>query len=118
MNLIELIPIFHTEIELYRKKTINVKSNEGSAVSFMVRPKRVGLVNIKVTARTSQAGDGIEQLLKVEPEGEPQYENMALLIDLRDKSSFDGNFSINIPKNAVADSTKIEISAIGNYVLH
>lgn len=81
----------------------------------MVRPKRVGLVNIKVTARSSQAGDGIERLLKVEPEGEPQFENMAILIDLRDKSKFDGNFSISIPKNAVADSTKIEISAIGKY---
>lgn len=84
----------------------------------MVRPKRVGLVNIKVTARSSQAGDGIERLLKVEPEGEPQFENMAILIDLRDKSKFDGNFSISIPKNAVADSTKIEISATGKYHLH
>lgn len=104
---------FLTEIELYRRKTINVKSKEGTSLSFMVRPKRVGLVNIKVTAQSSQAGDGIVQMLKVKPEGETQYENMAILVDLRDKSKFDGNFTINIPKNAVSNSTSIQISAIG-----
>lgn len=107
--------ILLTEIELYRRKTINVKSNEGTSISFMVRPKRVGLINIKVTARSSQAGDGIEQVLKVKPEGETQYENMAVLIDLRDNSKFDGNFTINIPKNAVLDSTKIQVSAVGKW---
>lgn len=112
---ISLILVNFIEIELYRRKTINVKSNEGTSVSFMVRPKRVGLVNVKVTARSSQAGDGIERLLKVKPEGETQYENMAILVDLRDKSKYEGNFTINIPKNAVLDSTKIEISAIGRY---
>lgn len=101
------------EIELYRRKTINVKSNEGTTISFMVRPKRVGFINIKVTARSPQAGDGIEQLLKVEPDGETHYENSALLADLRYISKFDGNFTINIPNNVVPDSTKIEISVIG-----
>lgn len=82
----------------------------------MVRPKKVGPVNIKVTARSSRAGDGVERILHVEPEGVPQYENMALLIDLRDRTQFDGNFTFEIPKNAVPDSTKIEISAVGMYL--
>lgn len=81
----------------------------------MVRPKRVGFINIKVTARSSQAGDAIERILKVEPEGEPQYENMAIFVDLRDKTNFDGNFTVDIPKNAILDSTSIKVSAVGVY---
>lgn len=92
-----------------------MKSNEGSSLSFMVRPKRVGFINIKVTAKSSQAGDAIEKILKVEPEGEPQYENMAIFVDLRDKTNFDGNFTIDIPKNAIPDSTSIKVSAVGVY---
>lgn len=79
----------------------------------MARPKRVGFINIKVTARSLQAGDDIEQLLNVLPDGETQYENVAILADLRGKSEFVGNLTINIPKNVVPDSTKIEIRAVG-----
>lgn len=101
------------ELELYRRKTIHVKSNEGTGLSFMVKPKRVGPMTIKVTARSPRAGDGVERVLLVEPEGVTQFENMAMLIDLRDKTQFDGNFTFEIPKNAVPDSTRIEISAVG-----
>lgn len=82
----------------------------------MVKPKRVGPINIKVTARAPRAGDGIERILQVEPEGVAQFENMAMLIDLRDKTEFEGNFTFVIPKNAVSDSTKIEISAVGKTI--
>lgn len=107
------VSIPFTELELYRRKTVRVKPNEGAGLSFMVKPKRVGPMNIKVTAQAPRAGDGVERILLVEPEGVPQFENMAMLIDLRDKTQFDGNFTFEIPKNAVQDSTKIEISAVG-----
>lgn len=71
-------------------------------------------MTIKVTAQSPRAGDGVERILLVEPEGVAQFENMAMLIDLRDKTQFDGNFTFEIPKNAVPDSTKIEISAVGD----
>lgn len=101
------------EIELFRRKTIHVNSNEGAGVSFMVKPKKVGPITIKVTASGPRAGDGVERILQVEPEGVPIVENMAMLIDLRDKTQFEGNFTFLIPKNAIPDSTKIEISAVG-----
>lgn len=104
---------FYSEVELYRKKMVHVNSNEGAGLSFMVKPKRVGPINIKVSARSPRAGDGVERILQVEPEGVTQFENMAMLVDLRDKTQFDGNFTFVIPKNAVPDSTKIEISAVG-----
>lgn len=79
----------------------------------MVKPKKVGPITIKVTARTPRAGDGVERVLQVEPEGVQLVENLAMLIDLRDQSQFNDNFTFVIPKNAIADSTKIEISAVG-----
>lgn len=105
-----------TELELYRRKNIHVKSHEGTGLSFMVKPKRIGPINIKITARSPRAGDGIERILLVEPEGVTQYENMALLIDLRDKTQYDGNFTFEIPNNAIPDSTRIEISAVGDII--
>lgn len=103
-----------SEVELYRRKIVSVNSNEGAATSFMVKPKKIGNIPIKVTARTSRTGDTVEKILKVVPEGVTVYESSAILIDLRDKSNFDGNLSVTIPKNAVSDSTHIEVAVVGS----
>lgn len=79
----------------------------------MIKPKKAGLITVKVTARSSSAGDGVEKTLLVKPEGVPQYFNKAMLVDLRDKSKFESNFTIEIPKNAISDSTRIEVGAVG-----
>lgn len=100
-------------MELYRRKRLSVNSNDGAAVSFMIRPKKAGLITIKVTARSSIAGDGVEKTLLVKPEGVPQFMNQALFVDLRDKAKYESNFTIEIPKNAVPDSTRIEVGAVG-----
>lgn len=98
---------------MYRRKKFSVNSNDGASTSFMIKPKKVGLITVKVTARSSYAGDGVEKTLLVKPEGVPQYLNHAMLVDLRDKAKFDSNFTIDIPKNAVPDSTRIEVGAVG-----
>ena len=95
-------------------KSIAVKSNDGSTVNFIVKPTKAGNIKIKVTATSATAGDGLEQMLIVEPEGVTQYHNKALFIDLRNVKEFKSNFHIDIPDNAVPDSTKIEVSAIGD----
>lgn len=100
--------------ESQRKKKVFVKSNSGSSVSFMIRPLKVGHITIKVVATSNVAGDGVERELIVEPEGITKYVNTALLIDLRNTSDFKSNINITIPSDAVPDSTKIEVSAIGD----
>ncbi|CRK99836.1 CLUMA_CG013142, isoform B [Clunio marinus] len=101
-------------IETQRKKNINVKSQSGTSLSFMIRPLKVGHITIKVTANSAVAGDGVERQLIVEPEGVTQYKNEAVFIDLRNNPEFKTNISITIPPNAVPDSTRIEASAIGD----
>jgi CD109 antigen len=101
-------------VESQRKKQVVVKSNSGSSVSFMIRPLKAGKITIKVTATSPTAGDGIERELIVEPEGITHFMNKAVFIDLRNGNEFKTNITIDIPKNAIPDSTFIEASAIGD----
>ncbi|XP_012262615.2 CD109 antigen-like isoform X2 [Athalia rosae] len=102
------------KLELYRKKRIEVKANSGSSVSFMIIPRDLGYIIIKATATSPLAGDSIEDRLLVKAEGEIQYRNKAIFVDLRNLKSFDTNFTVDIPKNAVVGSEHIEVSAVGD----
>lgn len=103
----------YIEIELFRRKRIAVPSNSGKATSFMIKPNKVGPLIIKVTATSPRAGDAMERILPVEPEGVAQFINDAMFVDLRTATEQEANFSIEIPKNAVEDSTRIHVTAIG-----
>lgn len=53
------------ELELYRKKKIEVKANSGSSTSFMIIPRELGYITIKATANSVLAGDSVEHKLLV-----------------------------------------------------
>lgn len=80
----------------------------------MIQPKKVGPITIKVTATTPFAGDGVEMPLLVEPEGVTQYINEAVFVDLSQASPFEQTLDLKVPKNAVPDSTKIEVAVMGD----
>lgn len=71
-------------------------------------------MTIKVTAKSPVAGDAIEVPLLVEAEGVTQYKNKALFVDLRSSNQFTADLTVDVPTNVVPDSTKIQVSAIGN----
>lgn len=101
--------------QLQRKKALTIKSNEGVSHSIIFRPKKVGLISIKATAKSAMAGDGVVQLLLVEPEGLLQFENEAILVDLRGMSKMDVQYlDIDIPEDAIPNSTYIEIKCMGD----
>ncbi|XP_040171467.1 CD109 antigen-like isoform X13 [Anopheles arabiensis] len=102
------------KVELFRQKRLDIASNTGKSVSFMVKPKKLGHITIKVTAKTKIAGDAVERQLLVEPEGLPQFINKAAFIDLRAAPELTKTFEVEIPKNAVPDSTRIEVAVIGD----
>jgi CD109 antigen len=97
-----------------RLKTVQVKAQSGTTVSFMIRPLKAGEITIKAVGKTPLAGDGLEKKLIVEPEGVTQFMNKAILIDLRSSNDFKSKISIAVPSNAVPDSTKVEVSAVGD----
>ncbi|XP_011863302.1 PREDICTED: CD109 antigen-like isoform X2 [Vollenhovia emeryi] len=102
------------KLELYRRKKIDVKANSGSSVSFMIIPRELGYITIKVTANSVLAGDSVEHKLLVNAEGETQYKNEAVFLDLRNTEQAGANVTINIPNNAVPGSENIQISAVGD----
>ncbi|GLG95490.1 uncharacterized protein GBIM_02438 [Gryllus bimaculatus] len=103
-----------SKLEVFRTKKLLVKANSGASVSFMITPRKLGYINIKVTAVTSRARDGVERKLLVKPEGETQFENKAIFVDLRSASTFKTNISLNFPKYFVPESEKVQISAAGD----
>ena len=66
MNCILIWIIFLTTGEtIFRRKTVRVKAQDGSPVSFMIRPKTLGNIDLRLTAKTSTAGDAIVRQLLV-----------------------------------------------------
>lgn len=101
-------------IELYRRKKVKVPANSGASTSFMITPNQLGYISIKVTATSTLAGDAVDRKLLVKAEGETQYRNKAVFIDLRNKNSFSTNVTLDIPVNIVPGSEFIEVSAVGD----
>ncbi|XP_015369821.1 PREDICTED: CD109 antigen-like isoform X2 [Diuraphis noxia] len=103
-----------SKLELYKRKSLTIKSNSGSPTSFLIQTKDLGYISIKLTATSKLAGDAIEKKLLVKPEGETIYKNKAIFVDLRKESSFEKNITLEIPNNIVPDSEFIEIGAVGD----
>ncbi|XP_030565063.1 CD109 antigen isoform X5 [Drosophila novamexicana] len=100
--------------EIKRVKRITIPSNNGQSVSFMIRPKKVGSITLKITATTPLAGDAIHQKLKVEPEGVTQFGNKAVFVNFKNQSEMSQELKVIIPTEAVEDSEFIEFSVVGD----
>ncbi len=99
-----------------RQRKISIKSKDANGLFFSIRPLKVGQITIKVIVESAVAGDGIQKILLVTPEGVPQYVNKALMINLPDNggSTIDHEFTIDLPEHTVPDSTFIQVSIVGD----
>lgn len=98
-----------------RHRTISIKSKDANGLFFSIRPLKVGQITIKVVVGSAVAGDGIQKILLVTPEGVPQYVNKALLLNLlNDDNTIDHEFTIDLPEHTVPDSTFTQISLVGD----
>ncbi|CAB3366518.1 Hypothetical predicted protein [Cloeon dipterum] len=95
-------------------RRITVKANSGSNTAFMVTTKRLGMLDINVKAESSLAGDAVKRQLLVKAEGDTQYVNDAIFVDLRDTENFETNLTLKFPKNFVEGSEKLEVSSVGD----
>lgn len=99
----------------YRKKKLTVRSEDAVNAFFTIRPTKVGVISLKVSALSSTASDCVVKTLNVECDGVPQFVNKAVFIDLRDKSQIDPlDLTIDFPDTALPDSHRIEISCVGD----
>lgn len=100
--------------EIRRVKRVTIPANNGASVSFMIRPKKVGDITLKITAISPLAGDTIHQKLKVEPEGVTQFENRAVFLNLQNKTEHSQELKVDIPAETVSDSEYIEFAVVGD----
>ncbi|KAH8238987.1 hypothetical protein KR038_011562, partial [Drosophila bunnanda] len=103
-------------------KRVSIPANSGRSLSFMIRPKKVGLISLKITAISPLAMDSIEQMLKVEPDGVTKYVNRPILVNLNRNSrlnrrSLDApekSLEVEIPPEAVEDSETVFLNVGGD----
>lgn len=102
------------DAKFIRKRQLNISSNNGISVNFIVKFNKVGQIPIKITAISAMAGDAIERLLLVESEEVPQFINKAIFVDLREFRQFKTGNRVEVPENAVEGSLKINVNALGD----
>lgn len=98
-------------------RRVRIAPNDGASVSFLVRPKRLGHIDVRVVAVSELGmGDAIVRKLLVKPEGQTQHRNSAWLVNLSQNGTGTQtrNFSIEVPENAVPDSQKVHVSVVGD----
>lgn len=96
-----------------RTKNVDILADNGAEVIFFITPLVTGPIRIKVNAVSKIAGDAIEVMLPVEPEGVVQYKSKAVIVDLRKTNSFTTDFTVDVPADATKDSTQVSFSLIG-----
>lgn len=62
------------------RKKITIQPQNGSPVSFLITPTKLGYIDIKITASHGFGGDSVLKKLLVQPEGSTQYFNKAILL--------------------------------------
>lgn len=99
------------DIELYRTKRVQIRPGRGTLVQFIITPIKVGLLDLKITAKSSVGQDILIKSLKVDAEGDTLTVNKPIFLDMRSKTSMERNITIRLPKHAVSDSQRIFITA-------
>jgi CD109 antigen len=94
------------------EKTVEIAANEVGGVEFMIRPEKLGINEVKVTARRTEAADAVIKTLIVEPEGVARevVENLVL-------SAGSTEFvNTSIPALVVADSGRAYVAVTSSYL--
>ncbi|XP_071958012.1 CD109 antigen-like [Antedon mediterranea] len=95
-----------TEVYVSKDQVVKTKipAGEGVPVSFAISPKNLKLMDIHVTAQSTNGRDSVIRQLLVEPEGVTEFYTYADLIDLTETNGhFTKSFFIDLPPNGVID---------------
>lgn len=98
-------------------KSIKVFANKAETVNFLIYPKRVGEINLKITATNVLYSDAVLQKLKVEPEGVVKQKNQALYLNVSPGTNVTSVFSVELSADRVPDSEYITFSVGGHYLV-
>lgn len=98
-------------------RTVSVAGGGVSkAVYFPIVLTEIGRVKLHVLAQASQAGDAVEELLRVDPEGYRVERNVPMVVDLKNNNgtNFQKTIELQFPADAVKGSQKARVDLIGD----
>jgi len=93
-------------------RTVDIAANEIGSASFMIRPGELGINEIKVTARSTQAADAMIKTIIIEPEGVSREVVDNLTISAGEPRVV----STEIPWDAVDDSGRAYLAVTSSYL--
>jgi CD109 antigen len=93
-------------------KTITINANDIGGVEFMIRPVKLGINDVKITARSAEVADAVIKTIIVEPEGVPReiIDNITLA------GGITRSIDTNIPDVVVADSGRAYIAVTSSFL--
>jgi len=50
---------------IFRKKSVRVPAQDGTSISFLIRPTTLGAIDLRMTAKAATAGDAVIKKLLV-----------------------------------------------------
>ncbi|XP_071958025.1 CD109 antigen-like [Antedon mediterranea] len=107
-----------TEVYVSKDQVVkaNIPAGEGVSVSYAIIPKNLKLMDIQVTAQSTNGRDSVIRQLLVEPEGVTEFYTNADLIDLTETdNSFTNSFLIDLPPNGLVDgSVYVKLATTGD----
>ncbi|MBI2854883.1 MAG: alpha-2-macroglobulin [Chloroflexi bacterium] len=94
------------------EKTVDIKANDIGGVQFMIRPKKLGVNDLKVTAQSKQDADAVIKTLMVESEGTPRELVDNLILSGGGSKAVD----TSVPPQAIDDSARAYLTLTSSYL--
>ncbi len=87
-------------------KTVQIPGNSVVAVSFMIKPVKIGQFKVEITARSPRRADAVRREMLVEPEGVRREEVVNGFITEEKPATLD----LSLPEGIVNDSARVMVS--------
>jgi CD109 antigen len=93
-------------------KTITIAANDIGGVQFKIKPTKLGIKDVKITARSPQAADAVIKTIIIEPEGVAReiIDNLTLM------GGITRSIDTTIPDVIVADSGRSYIAVTSSFL--
>jgi len=93
-------------------KTITIEANDIGGVEFKIRPGKLGIKDVKITARSKEAADAAIKTIIIEPEGVPQE----IIDNLTLTGGVVKSIDTTIPGVVVEDSGRAYIAVTSSFL--
>ncbi|XP_053687074.1 thioester-containing protein 1 allele S3-like [Sabethes cyaneus] len=100
--------------DAFKTKVVAVPPSGKKSVSFMIKPRALGEITIRIEANNIVTSDVTEQALRVVPEGRLVEKNEAKFVELNRRGKLNYELNIDIPRNIDEGSASVILMLYGN----